>query len=71
MAGTRPRSRVSGLPRMPGVIFKEMLQPDACCGSGGSYMPAHSETLASIAGRKAAGCARAERGGEVAGVSAL
>jgi glycolate oxidase iron-sulfur subunit len=43
---------------IPGVIFKEMSQPDACCGSGGSYMLTHSETSASIAARKAADSAR-------------
>jgi glycolate oxidase iron-sulfur subunit len=39
---------------IPGLVFKEMSQPDACCGSGGSYMLTHAETSASIAGRKAA-----------------
>jgi glycolate oxidase iron-sulfur subunit len=38
---------------IPGVILKEMAQPDACCGSGGSYMLTHSETSAAIAQRKA------------------
>jgi glycolate oxidase iron-sulfur subunit len=38
---------------IPGVIFKEMAQPDACCGSGGSYMLTHAETSAAIARRKA------------------
>ncbi|MGA3018229.1 MAG: hypothetical protein ABSF62_14015 [Bryobacteraceae bacterium] len=56
---------------MPGVIFKEMSRPDACCGSGGSYMPAHSRTSASIAGRNAAESARAGRDGEATDVSAF
>jgi glycolate oxidase iron-sulfur subunit len=38
---------------IPGVIFKEMSKPDACCGSGGSYGLTHSATSASIAERKA------------------
>ena len=38
---------------IPGVIFKEMARPDACCGSGGSYGLTHSKTSASIAWRKA------------------
>jgi glycolate oxidase iron-sulfur subunit len=38
---------------IPGVIFKEMARPDACCGSGGSYGLTHSETSASISERKA------------------
>jgi glycolate oxidase iron-sulfur subunit len=71
MAGTRPHSRVSGLPRMPGVIFKEMSQPDACCGSGGSCMPTHSETSASMAARKAADSDRTGRDGEATDVSAF
>src|SRR5262249_24093064 len=38
---------------IPGVIFKEMQQPDACCGSGGSYGLTHFGTSSSIAARKA------------------
>lgn len=42
---------------IPGVIFKEMSQPDACCGSGGSYALTHIETSSEIARRKAADAA--------------
>jgi len=45
---------------IPGVIVKEMSQPDAGCGSGGSCKLAHSETSASIAARQAAGSASAD-----------
>jgi glycolate oxidase iron-sulfur subunit len=38
---------------IPGVIFKEMARPDACCGSGGSYGLTHPETSGQIAERKA------------------
>ena len=38
---------------IPGVIFKEMANPDACCGSGGSYALTHIATSADIARRKA------------------
>lgn len=38
---------------IPGVIFKEMSKPDACCGSGGSYGLTHAETSAVIAEKKA------------------
>jgi glycolate oxidase iron-sulfur subunit len=38
---------------IPGVLFKEMTRPDACCGSGGSYGMTHLETSAGIAERKA------------------
>jgi glycolate oxidase iron-sulfur subunit len=38
---------------IPGIIFKEMSRPDACCGSGGSYGLTHPATSASIAERKA------------------
>jgi glycolate oxidase iron-sulfur subunit len=38
---------------IPGVILKEMSQPDACCGSGGSYGLTHFETSSDIARRKA------------------
>ena len=42
---------------IPGVIFKEMAKPDACCGSGGSYGLTHTETSSAIALRKAADAA--------------
>jgi glycolate oxidase iron-sulfur subunit len=38
---------------IPGVIFKEMAKPDACCGSGGSYFLTHTETSANISEKKA------------------
>ncbi|WP_310600799.1 (Fe-S)-binding protein [Desulfobulbus sp.] len=38
---------------IPGLVFKEMAAPDACCGSGGSYVLTHYET-AGIIGRKKA-----------------
>lgn len=38
---------------IPGVTFREMSQPDACCGGGGSYMLSHSDTSAAIGKRKA------------------
>jgi glycolate oxidase iron-sulfur subunit len=37
---------------VPGVTFKEMAQPDACCGSGGSYVLTHFGTATDIAHRK-------------------
>jgi glycolate oxidase iron-sulfur subunit len=42
---------------IPGVTFKEMAKPDACCGSGGSYVLTHFETSSDIAARKAADAA--------------
>jgi glycolate oxidase iron-sulfur subunit len=42
---------------IPGVIFREMAKPDACCGSGGSYVLTHFETSSDIAERKAADAA--------------
>jgi glycolate oxidase iron-sulfur subunit len=42
---------------IPGVIFKEMSKPDACCGSGGSYALTHFATSSDIAKRKAADAA--------------
>jgi glycolate oxidase iron-sulfur subunit len=42
---------------IPGVIFKEMSKPDACCGSGGSYGLTHIETSSEIGQRKAADAA--------------
>ncbi|MEI9974394.1 MAG: (Fe-S)-binding protein [Ignavibacteriota bacterium] len=41
------------LREIPGLIFKEMGKPDACCGSGGSYFLTHPETSASISESKA------------------
>jgi glycolate oxidase iron-sulfur subunit len=41
------------LGEIPGVIFKEMSKPDACCGSGGSYGLTHPGTSSSIAEAKA------------------
>jgi glycolate oxidase iron-sulfur subunit len=38
---------------IPGVMFKEMSKPDACCGSGGSYGLTHPGTSSSIAEAKA------------------
>ncbi|MDR3702673.1 MAG: (Fe-S)-binding protein [Candidatus Sulfopaludibacter sp.] len=42
---------------IPGVTFREMSQPDACCGSGGSYGLTHFDTSSDIARRKAADAA--------------
>jgi glycolate oxidase iron-sulfur subunit len=39
---------------IPGLIFKEMSKPDACCGSGGSYALTHIGTSSEIGKRKAA-----------------
>ncbi|MCL2340723.1 MAG: (Fe-S)-binding protein [Proteobacteria bacterium] len=47
---TEPRQILRSI---PGLIFKEMAAPDACCGSGGSYVLTHFET-AGIIGRKKA-----------------
>jgi glycolate oxidase iron-sulfur subunit len=44
-----PREILKGI---PGVTFKEMSAPDACCGSGGSYLLTHFETATAIAKRK-------------------
>ncbi len=49
--------RVSQRPReilksIPGVTLTEMSKPDACCGSGGSYLLTHFDTSKSIAQRK-------------------
>ncbi len=44
-----PREILNGI---PGVTFKEMSQPDACCGSGGSYVLTHFGTSTDIAERK-------------------
>jgi glycolate oxidase iron-sulfur subunit len=40
------------LKNIPGVTFKEMSKPDACCGSGGSYLLTHFGTASEIAKRK-------------------
>lgn len=40
------------LKSIPGVTFKEMKKPDACCGSGGSYVLTHYETGAAIGKKK-------------------
>jgi glycolate oxidase iron-sulfur subunit len=42
------------LKSIPGVTLKEMSKPDACCGSGGSYVLTHFETATQIAERKMA-----------------
>jgi glycolate oxidase iron-sulfur subunit len=39
---------------IPGIAFREMSKPDACCGSGGSYLLTHYETSKNIAKRKVA-----------------
>lgn len=44
-----PREILKGI---PGVTFKEMSKPDACCGSGGSYLLTHFDTATAIAKRK-------------------
>ncbi len=38
--------------KVPGVVLQEMTKPDACCGSGGSYVLTHYETSKSIGSRK-------------------
>jgi glycolate oxidase iron-sulfur subunit len=37
---------------IPGITFKEMSKPDACCGSGGTYNLTHYETSRGILKRK-------------------
>ena len=44
-----PREILNGI---PGITFKEMSKPDACCGSGGSYVLTHFGTSTEIAKRK-------------------
>ncbi len=44
-----PREILKGI---PGITFKEMSAPDACCGSGGSYVLTHFDTSTSIGQRK-------------------
>ena len=41
------------LKSIPGISFKEMKAPDACCGSGGSFVLTHFETAANIGKKKA------------------
>jgi glycolate oxidase iron-sulfur subunit len=48
---TEPRAILKSI---PGVTFKEMAKPDACCGSGGSYTITHLETSMKITSRKMA-----------------
>ena len=55
--------KVSAEPRqilgsIPGVILHEMAKPDACCGSGGSYVLTHAGTSGAIAEKKAADIAQ-------------
>jgi len=45
-----PREILKGI---PGITFKEMSAPDACCGSGGSYVLSHYETSSAIGRKKA------------------
>lgn len=40
------------LKNIPGITFKEMAAPDACCGSGGSFVLTHFETSTKIAQKK-------------------
>lgn len=47
---SEPREILHGI---PGVLFKEMAKPDACCGSGGSYGLTHPDTSSAIARKKA------------------
>ncbi len=47
---TEPRAILKSI---PGLTFKEMAAPDACCGSGGSFVLSHYET-SSIIGKKKA-----------------
>nr|WP_321466184.1 (Fe-S)-binding protein [uncultured Desulfobulbus sp.] len=41
------------LKSIPGITFKEMAAPDACCGSGGSFVLSHYETSSVIGKKKA------------------
>jgi len=45
-----PREILKGI---PGITFKEMTAPDACCGSGGSYVLSHYQTASTIGRKKA------------------
>jgi len=38
---------------IPGLTFREMAAPDACCGSGGSYVLSHFDTASTIGRKKA------------------
>lgn len=44
-----PRAIIKSI---PGVTFKEMSKPDACCGMGGTYILTHYETGVEIAKKK-------------------
>lgn len=46
------------LKSIPGITFREMKAPDACCGSGGSFVLTHYETSATIGQKKANDIAR-------------
>jgi len=48
---TQPREIIKSI---PGITFREMSKPDACCGSGGSYVLTHPKTGAEIGKRKIA-----------------
>jgi len=41
------------LKSIPGLTFIEMSAPDACCGSGGSFVLSHYETSSAIGRKKA------------------
>ncbi len=47
---TEPRAILKSI---PGLTFKEMAAPDACCGSGGSFVLSHYETSSTIGKKKA------------------
>jgi glycolate oxidase iron-sulfur subunit len=48
------------LKAIPGITFKEMAAPDACCGSGGSYVLSHYETSSAIGKKKAEDISRTQ-----------
>lgn len=48
------------LKTIPGITFKEMAAPDACCGSGGSYVLSHYETSSAIGKKKAEDISRTQ-----------
>ncbi|MGD9948375.1 MAG: (Fe-S)-binding protein [Desulfobulbus sp.] len=48
------------LKSIPGLTFKEMSAPDACCGSGGSFVLSHYETSSAIGKKKAEDINRTE-----------
>ncbi len=67
--------KVSAEPReilksIPGITFKEMKAPDACCGSGGSFVLTHYETSASIGRKKADDIAQTGAGSVATGCPA-